>query len=280
MFQLNSKDETLNILTTYFKKFDSNELPYYLNINSSETIPNFLQLNIYDPEEIELINLLYEHLKIVTSKVFYLTTPFNLKRFPIKLSFITNSIYWEEIFVIEDTIFITYSYLMRIFEKIEYNEYTTVNDVYIKNNNIYDLELLKKLCESVYYIIQFLNFGIWEEYISEKNQCSFVDKSLINFKNKYTVLKEPNTSFINDKITVYWLDSGENYAVFNSICSNLSFSPYWETKVVKLKYANGQYHEILDDTNNDLNNVFKSDSQTNPFVFKTKQMTDCIMHNK
>jgi hypothetical protein len=141
MFKLNTKNETLNILTSYFKQFNTTELCYYLENYKGETIPKFLESNIYDPNDIELLNLLIEHLKIVISKVFYITTPYNMKRFPIKLSFRTNSIYWDELFVIEDTIFISYPYLKKIFEKIEYNEYKSVENIYINGDKIYDLEL-------------------------------------------------------------------------------------------------------------------------------------------
>jgi hypothetical protein len=294
MFKLNSKNETLNILTSYFKQFNTTELCYYLENYKGDTIPKFLESNIYDPNDIELLNLLIEHLKIVINKVFYITTPYNMKRFPIKLSFKTNSIYWDELFVIEDTIFISYPYLKKIFEKIEYNEYKSVENIYINGDKIYDLELLKKLGESMYYIIQFLNFDYWQEFICEKYQCSFVDKSLIKFTNKYNILKEPNTSFINDKITIYWLYSGEIYTIINSIYSEDSFSPYWEKKIIKLKYSNGEYTEISDDkkeedstdtntntnTKNNNKNMFKFNFCSNPFVKKAKQMTDCTIHNK
>lgn len=279
MFQLNNKNETLEILTKYFQKFNSNELGYYLNNYKGELIPEFLKSNIYDPEDIELINFLEEYLKIVIEKVFYLTTPLNVNRTPIKLSFINNLIHWDNIFVIENNIFISYNYLIKIFERIEYNDYKSVKDIYIKDDIIYDLELSKKLTEVMYYVIQFLNFENWEEYICDKYCCCFVDKSLVHFKNQYKILKEPNTSFIQDKITIYWLYSGEIYAIINSICSNLSFSPYWEKKIIKLNYLNGQYSEILEENNNNsYNSNWFLNVETNPFISKAKQMTKCLIH--
>lgn len=276
MFKLNSKNESLDILSNYFKQYDIGELGYYLEKYKGESIPKFLESNIYNPEDIELLNLLIEHLTIVIKKVYYITTPFNLKRFPIKLSFKTNSIYWDKIFVIEDTIFISYPYLIKIFEKIEYKNYKSIDDIYFDGDKIYDLELLKKLGESVYYIVQFFNLDYWEEDICEKYNCSFIDKSLINFQNQYIILKEPNTSFLHDKITVYRLYSGEIYAIINSIYSNISFSPYWEKKIINLSYLDGQYIEILDDISN--SNVLKLEQ--NPFISKVKHITNCVIHNK
>lgn len=287
MFEFNNKKETIKILTEYFKDFDVNELKYYFNNSKNETIPFFLESNIFNPEDIELINLLQEHIKIATSKVFYLTTPLNLSRNPIKLSFITDSIYWEELFVIENTIFISYPYLQRVFEKIEYNEYNSVESIYLGNNKIFDLELLKKIGECLYYVIQFLNFEYWEEFICKKFDCIFEEKSKIKFLNNYSILREPNTSFIKDKITICWLPSNEIYGIFNLICSPPSYSPYWETKIIKLKYSNGEYFEINSTDPDSVNdNIFKNklykqyNLQSNPFAIKAKQITDSIIHNK
>jgi hypothetical protein len=279
MFKLNSKNETIKILCNYFRKFDTKELVYYLENYNYETIPEFLEANIYDPKDIELLNLLIGHLKIVINKVFYITTPINLKRFPIKLSFKTNSIYWDELFVIEDTIFISYQYLIKIFENIEYNKYKSIDKVYLCGNKIYDMELMKKLCESVYYTIQFTNFEYWKEYICDKYDCYLVDKSIIKFKNNYNILKEPNTSFTDDKIPVYWSCSGEIYTVINLICSDIIFSPYWKEKTIKLKYIDGQYIEIDIDINKN-KNMYKFSFYSNPFVSKAKQLTECIIYNK
>lgn len=299
MFKLINKNESLEKLSKYFKKFDINELCYYLDNYNGESISTFLESNIYESDEIELINFLKRYLKIITNKIFYLTTPLNLKRTPIKLSFVTNSIYWDDIFVIEETIFISYQYIIKIFDKIETNDYKSIDDIYFcediyfdenenENNNeqIFDMGLLKKLCENLYYVLQFLNLDSWLNHMNDKCKYCFVDKSNINFKNNYIILKEPNASFICDKIIVYFLDSGEIFAVINSIYSELSFSPYWEKKIIMLKYENGIYTEIIDKTNlnkihnNNKNKIDYMSFQSNPFISKAKQMTDCIIHNK
>ncbi len=275
MFRFNSKNETIDILKKYFQQFNPNELVYYLDNNNKIPIPQFLESNIYDPEDIELKNLFIEHFKIAYEKVFYLTTPLNISRSPINFSFITNSIYWSDLFVISNTIFISYSYLIKIFDKIENNNYTSISDIYIKENKIFDLDFLKKIAQCLFCIIQYLNFDYWEDFICDKYNCCFIEESEIKFKNKYKILQDPNYSFIQNKLTVYWLNSGKIYTVINSICSNLSYSPYWEKKIIELKYNNGIYEEVDNNTKQ-----IKINFESNPFESKAKQMTNCIIHNK
>ena len=273
----NSKKESIDILKGYFQNFDIKELKYYLNNYNCESIPSFLESNVYDPEDIEIKNVLFEHYKIAIKKILYLTTLFNINRSPIKFSFVTKSIYWSELFAIENTIFIGYSYLKKIFEQIEYNLYKSIDDVYIDNNKIFDLEFLKKISECIYSILQYLNQDQWHDYICEKYNCCFIDILKIKFNTKYKILQDPNTSFIKNKILIYWLSSNKVYAVFNSICSKLSFSPYWEKNIIELSYNDGEFEEII--KNESFENI-KLDLESNPFVFKAKQITNSIIHNK
>jgi len=242
MYSLNTKEESIEILKSYFKKFNTDELKYYLD-NKKKNINDFFKSNVYEPEEIEIPNLIDEHFKIVMEKVFYLTTPLNLQRGPIKLSFITSKIYCTDVFNIENNIFINYSYIINIFEKIEFNIYREVSQVYISNNKIYDMGFLKQLSESIYNILQYLNFDDWEDFISKKYNCVYIDLDNIKFKHDYIIFKNPNTFAITgNKIPLYWINRDNKiYGVFNSIFSNLSFSPYYETKVIELEYFNGFY---------------------------------------
>lgn len=114
-------------------------------------------------------------------------------------------------------------------------------------NEIYDIELLKNISKSIYSILQNLNQEAWNEFVIDKFGCSIIPLSNIVFKNKYTLLREPNVEYMHDKIIVYWLDSEHIYGTFNSICSyDNSFSPYWEQKIICLSYnhKNNIYTEI------------------------------------
>lgn len=282
MYILNNKNETIQILKKYFQKFNLNELVFYLENINNENIPTFLKKNTIDPDEIELHNLIQEHFMIVFKKIFYLTTSLNLIRNPIKISFVNSSIYCSNLFTIDNTIFINYSFLELVFEKIEYNLYEEVKQVYIENNKIYDIELLKNISTCIYSVLQYLNKDSWYEFIQEKFNCVFVDISEINFIKKYNIFKNPNQNFIWNKIPIYWIPTrNKPIALINSILSSeLSFSPYWETILIELDYSNGIYTELNSNISNDLNSNIPNDLNlsSEPFIQKAHQITNCLIY--
>ncbi len=283
----NTKTEGIEVLSGYFRKFKTMDLNYYLENNNKLSIPVFFQSNVYDPEDVELKNLFLKHIKIVLSKVFYISSELNFNRGPIRISFVSNSIYWDNLFVIKNNIFVSLQYLTNIFELIEYNQYNDVEDVYILGEVIYDFKLLKNISKCVYSILQNLNKDEWEEFITRKFNCQIVPITNIVFKNKYNILQEPNVECMYSNIIVYWLDSNNIYGTFNSICSHdNSFSPYWEQKIIKLTYSgeNNIYTEI-ECVNTDIDSYknktkpFISNIISNPFDYKSTQITNSIIHN-
>lgn len=274
MYLLNSKEESINSLKSYFKKFNIDELDYYLGDKKEKNLNEFFKKNVYDPDEIEIPNLIEEHFRIVLKKVFYLTTPLNLKRSPIKLSFVSSNIYFTDVFNIDTNIFINYSYLINIFEKIEYNLYNSVSQVYIQDNKIYDMDLLKKISETIYNVLQHLNYDDWVNFISDKYDCILVDLDNVKFNREYKIFKNPNTyGLIGNKIPIYWINrTNKIYGVLNSICSNLSYSPYYETKLIEFDYVNGTYIQISELSENKLN------LSPDPYVSKANDITNCIIY--
>lgn len=274
----NTKSKSIEILNEYFIQFKIQELKYYLNNIDKLPIPIFFNLNVYEPEDIELKCLFISHYKIVAKKIFKSKskTKLNFNDGPIKISFISNSIHWDNFFVIKDTIFISIQYLITVFELLEYNRYENTNDIYIEGNKIYDLKLLKNISKSIYSILQNLNQKAWGEFVIDKFNCLIIPQSNIVFKNKYNFLRESNIEYIYDKIIVYWLDSKHIYGTFNIICSNdNSFSPYWEQKIVHLSYnhQNNTYTEIDEyKTKSVINNMI-----SNPFDYISTQITNTII---
>lgn len=287
----NTKSNSIKILSEYFRKFNINELKYYLNMDNNINIPAFFSQNIYEPEDVELKNLLLSHLKISIQKIFYIHTELNIITDPINISFVSNLIYWDDLFVIKNNIFISTQYLTKIFELIEYNEYKDANNVYLCENKIYDYILLKKLTISIYSILQNLNKNTWEDYICSKFHCQLVPLENITFINQYKILREFNNDFMQNNIVVYWMDSNNIYCSFNEIYSkDNTFSPYWEQKIIKLLYSssNSTYTEI--ETINYID-FYKGNLQTsntnqyyqkivsNPFYYKSNQITNTILYN-
>jgi len=285
LITFNSKSEGIDVLTKYFRKFKIPELKYYLENNDKLSIPNFLETNVYEPEDVEVKKLLLSHLKIVLKKIFYIRTELNLISNPIKISFVSDSVYWDNIFVIKNNIFVKLKYLLNVFELIEYNQYKNISDVYIDSDEIYDIELLKRISKCVYSILQNLNQNEWVDFITTKFGCVIVPISNVVFKNKYNILSEPNVESMWDNIVVYWLDSDNIYGTFNSIYStDNSFSPYWEQKIIKLSYSskNDTYTEIdcVDiEKYKTKSKSFISNIISNPFDLKSIQITNTIIHN-
>jgi hypothetical protein len=258
MITLLKKDKSIEILSNYLRKIKINEIPYYIdkpkNLLKNLSIPKFLEENTYEPEDIELFNFFLEHLNIGLKKLFMNHKLFdkNILKLKINLSFVTNRIYWDELFVIENTLFISNQYLIKILEKIEYKEYNKVSELYFDGEEIFDLELLEKILNCLISIVQFINYDYYEKYILDKYNCFFIEKTIIKFKNNYKILSQPNMSFIFDKITVYPCEEDNIfYGVFDSICSSdMLFCPYWNTQIIKLKFTNGFYEEITLSDNN------------------------------
>ena len=82
MFILNDKTKSIEILSEYFQKINVKELGYYLDIkqsnNNFQTIPQFLESNIFEPDQMELTNFLQEHLEFVVKNIF--DTPTSLTK--------------------------------------------------------------------------------------------------------------------------------------------------------------------------------------------------------
>jgi len=276
----NSKIEGIKILSEYFRKFQIKELKYYIE-NVDMSIPNFLQNNVYAPEDIELKNLFIKHLKIVIKKIICKNNELNFIREPIKISFISDLIYWNNLFVIKNNIFVSLQYLIYVFESIEYNEYKNAEDIYIEDNEIYDIKLLKNISKCIYSILQNLNKNKWIKFIITKFNCEIVSLSNIRFINKYNILEEPNVECMYGNIIIYWIDSNNIYGTFNSICStDNSFSPYCEQIIIKLSYNknNNIYTEIecIDIDKYEKKNLIKN-MILNPFEYKAIEITNCII---
>jgi hypothetical protein len=280
----NTKSEGIDILSYYFIKIK--KLNYYLENNEKISFPVFFQTNVYEPEDIEFKNLFLKHLKLVIEKVFYISSELNFNRESIRISFVSSSIYWDNLFVIKNNIFVSTKFLTNVFELIEYDLYKDVENIYINNNEIYDIELLKSISKCIYYILQNLNQNAWIEFITSKFNCNIVPISNIIFKNNYNILQEPNIECMYDNIIVYWLDSNNIYGTFNSVYStDNTFSPYWEQKIIKLDYLsdNNTYKEIefinVEQYNEKIKN-FLTNIITNPFNYKSTQITNSIIYNK
>ena len=232
------KNESLYKLIEYFKSIEREDIYYYINTNSKDII-NFLELNIYDEDDIELFNIIQNHLKIALktfSSLMNSIFKIDLNE-SIKISFITDLIYFEDIFVIKDVIYINYSYIKRVFFNLEENRYSSMNEVYIQNNNKYDKELIKLLFQNLIFLSQNKNYNLWIDYILQNyKEIKMIDIDRLLLNNK--LIKNPSTSVINNKIFIFKINN-KYYCSLNIIISNKSYSPYYEGKIFEIneKYS-------------------------------------------
>lgn len=85
LFVFNSKEEGINALTNYFKKFNSNKLKYYLENTENLYVDDFFELNVYDYDNVELKRLFLSHLLIVFKKIFNINNYLNYVKGPYHL---------------------------------------------------------------------------------------------------------------------------------------------------------------------------------------------------
>ncbi len=244
-----SKEDSLYNLVEYFKSIDIDDLYYYINTQSTDII-DFFESNIYNEDDIELLNMVIDHLKIAFKK--FLDLKSNIFKIDInkslKISFISDLIYFEDIFAINDVIYINYMYIKRVFYDLEYDKYNKMDDVYIYNNNKYDKGLIKLLFQNLIFLSQNKNYNLWIDYILEKYkqiEIININKFLLN-NNK--IIKNPSTSITNNKIFTFKINN-KYYCSLNIIVSNKSYSPYYENKIFEINKKDYSLIEIEENYN-------------------------------
>jgi hypothetical protein len=237
-FNIISKSESLNRLIEYFKSIDHADIYYYINTTSKDII-SFLESNIYDLEDIELNNFFINHLKIALQN--YLKLDNNIFKIDynsnIKVSFISDLIYYEDTFVIKDVLYINYLYIKRVFLDLENNKYSSMDDVYIDDNNIYDNGLIKLLFKNLIYLSQNNNKDLWISHIIKDNNLFCFTSNINKFIINNNIIKNPSTSFINDEIFIFNINN-KNYCSLNIIVSNKGYSPYYDNKIYEINKNN------------------------------------------
>ena len=196
------------------------------------------------------------HIKIVLSKFLLLKNDiFNIDT-KIKISYITDLIYFEDIFVINDVIYINYLYIKRVFFSLEENNYSNMNEVYITDTNeIYDKNLLKLLTKNLIFLSQNRNTELWIKQLKNTEMIDFIDMNNVEINNN--IIQNPSTLPINNKICVYDI-SNKKYCSLNVIISNIDYSPYYEKKIFEIITINNNNILIEVDFNKKISsNIFE-----------------------
>lgn len=321
----NSDEESVKALEEYFMKLKRTDLVYYLEDFAKHTdmpIKEFFNSNVQQTD-INSRTILLEHYELAYENLISYN---KLKKKPIhneklieikkhiKISFITNSIYWKNVFVVKSNIFINLSYIDNVKRKISTNNYTRITQIVLSNDKIYDKELLINLTNSLCYIL--LNSDLMMENWNKTfyaRKYELIDMELIKFNQDYKIINIPDTfEFTLNKIVMCknnnltkllcilfkslnyltnvniaeFENSNNKYSfgVINSISSislEPTFSPYWCTIVILFEYIDGFYYELNSFNIDDMNlNLEQSQMNyfnvSNPFVNQIENFTNEI----
>ena len=231
----NREEKTVDILINYLKDINKKYWINYLDIedNDDDDIEAFLNKNVISQDYFNL-NIIEEYIKLIKKKL-------NMD-FKIYISFVTENIYWENVFVINETIFIKRNFYKNICKIIENNSYKYINETIIINDNFYNKKFIKILTESINYINYFYNIDNYLKNKFERNILFINKEDIINLKD-LSYFKDPNFYFLNNKIPIYCYNN-KLYLKLNLFTSKPSFSPYYENNIYELIINNNNYKMI------------------------------------
>ncbi len=228
-YNLTSKLDGIAKLENFYKKINTSELEYYINVKPNK-ISSYINSSIIEPKDVELTRMINSYITICKKKFNLIQN--NLLTFPsnICVSFTEKKVYWDNIFTIDNIIFINYDYLKEIFVKTDNSDYKSVSEVYIIDNEVYDLELLKQIFMSIIYISMCNNIDLWLEQIKNNLGIIPIHKNNLNIKldTRYIIYTNPNTHYLDNFYFGTMIQNKENI-LFNLIHkSQCKFNPYIE----------------------------------------------------
>ncbi len=226
-YNLASKQTGLSVLKKFYQKINVQDIDYYINIKSCK-INEYLESSIIESKDVELTNMINSYVNLC--KIKFCSIQNNLLVFPHNLNvcFTDDKVYWDNIFTIDNIIYCNYEYIKDIFLKTEYSDYKKVSEVYIKDNQIYDLELIKQLFRSITYISIYNNILPWLNQITNNLGIWFMEKNNLDIKlnPNHIIYLNPNTHYLDNFYLMTNVENKDNI-IFNLIeKSNYKFNPY------------------------------------------------------
>lgn len=264
-------------LEKYLKKnILNNEFCYYLN----DPYKNILSY-VIDPKDCELTHIICNHISIINEFINTFFAANILDIYPLKIALIDTGIFFDNVFVIDDYMYINYQNLKNIFIKIEEYNITKKSipiNMFIHNNILLNKELIKNITTGIINIIQYANINKWINYIMIKYNCNILPLDilpldmfeLVEEKNKYY---DPNYNFLNDYIITYNIN--------NKI---YTYVPYWDSSKEYNSYYDFKYYQIInnklfliDQDNNDIS-ILEAKNINNPFKLENEYIIN-ILYN-
>ena len=118
-----------------------------------------------------------------------------------------------------------------------------IYDIYIKYQKL-DNVFIDKLMKLKLYSIQYYNFYNCKNYIEKNNNCKFIKKNNFILNNELLILKDINTSFLDEYYCVFG-EKFEYIIVKNIIKNNIKYLPYYEYSVIKVNENIIDFDEII-----------------------------------
>lgn len=228
----NTKRKSFYILMNFLTKINQKEWEYYINKYKENSVIDFLINNIVSPKNVKK--------NIIIKYIHQIKKSLNIN-FKINISFISENIFWEDIFTIDNTIFINYNYYQRKYDKLLSQD----NHNYIKvNNKFFNKEFMTLLLKSIYYIYNFYNSQTYLNKYIENNNCYFIYKNDLKNLNEISYFNNPNFNFLKDKIPIYYFNN-KTYINLDIFISKPSFSPYYENKFFQIIKNDNLYKIII-----------------------------------
>ena len=236
-----SKDVAITELELYLKTIEEDDIGYYV---PTKNIEKYIFTGTFNFD-----NLLKKYIT-ETNKLleFYCDDELFTLKDDEKIwnvCILNNEMFFENIFVLKNIIFIN---LSRILDIVEFS----MNN---KNYNNMDTDFIKELIRSRIYIIQYYNFEDWKLHIEQYNDCHIVKKSNFITNNKLKILKNINISFMDN----FYCLHGNNSNIFNYIIVKnvedkqnstnendiIKYAPFYNVHIIKTNENIIDYDDIL-----------------------------------
>ncbi len=235
------KHEGIRNIKNFYQKMKVENTDYYINTKSLP-ISDYLEDSVLEPKDFELKNMLNQYLIICKDKLSGFDNEFIQYPNNILVCITKDKVFWDDIFTLKNIIYINYSKLIEIFYKKE-TDYHSVSEVYITDNGIYDMEMIKQLFKSIIYISMYKNLDSWIKKITLELNCDILYKNNINWDSdsQINLFQNPNTDFASEFFIITYSHDNKTWVTLDIIEPSLTkYQPYITSALFEIEYKNGK----------------------------------------
>lgn len=235
------KHEGTKNIKNFYQKMKADNIDYYINTKSLP-ISDYLDISVLEPKDFELKNMLNQYLIICKEKLSGFDNEFVKYPNNISVCITEDKVFWDDIFTLKNIIYINYSKFIEVYFKKE-TDYNSVSEVYITENGIYDMELIKQLFKSILYISMYNNIDSWIKKITLELNCDILYKNNINWASdsQINLFQNPNTDFISEFFIITYSNDNKTWVTLDIIEPTLTkYQPYITTILFEIEFKDGK----------------------------------------